>query len=163
MKRLLLLCAMVMIAMAATRPAFAQGTADLRLFEQNCTSCHGNPKSPRAAAGLQLRRMTPEAVYAAITTGQTHAGLATLKDEEKRMIAGYLGGRKVDAARLTDAKLMSNQCSTNPAIDFLSGAPLWNGWSPDLANARMQPAKAAGLSPDDVPKLYLFCDFFFVG
>jgi polyvinyl alcohol dehydrogenase (cytochrome) len=144
-----------MIALVATGSAFAQGVADLRLFEQNCTSCHGNPKVPKAADGLQLRKMTPEAVYAAITTGQTHAALSALKDEEKRMIAGYLGGRKVDAAKLTDAKLLPNQCSTNPAIDSLSGAPLWNGWSPDLSNARMQPAKAAGISAEDVPKLKL--------
>ena len=71
------------------------------------------------------------------------------------MIAGYLGGRKVDAARLTDAKLMPNQCPTNPPIDSLSASPLWNGWSPDASNNRLQPAKAAGLSADEVPKLKL--------
>jgi polyvinyl alcohol dehydrogenase (cytochrome) len=154
-KAMFLMCATVIVGLAAIGPTSAQTVADLRLFGQNCTSCHGNPKVPKAADGLQLRRMTAEAVYAAITTGQTHAGLNALKDEEQRVIAGYLGGRKVDAVHLTDAKLMPNQCTTNATIDSLSGTPLWNGWSPDLSNARMQPAKAAGLSVDDVPKLKL--------
>ncbi len=154
-KHLLLICTGLTIALLVTGSAFAQGVADLRLFEQRCTSCHGNPSTPRAADGLQLRKMTPEAVYAAITTGSTHANLTGVTDDEKRMIAGYLGGRKVDAARLTDAKLMPNQCSTNPPIDSLSANPLWNGWSPDATNARLQPAKAAGLSADEVAKLKL--------
>jgi polyvinyl alcohol dehydrogenase (cytochrome) len=154
-RQFLLICTGLIIALLATGSACAQGVADLRLFEQRCTSCHGNPSTPRAADGLQLRKMTPEAVYAAITTGPTHASLPGVTDDEKRMIAGYLGGRKVDAARLTDAKLMPNQCPTNPPIDSLSASPLWNGWGPDATNARLQPAKAAGLSVDEVPKLKL--------
>jgi polyvinyl alcohol dehydrogenase (cytochrome) len=154
-RQFLFVCTGLIVGLLATGSAFAQGTADLRLFEQRCTSCHGNPSTPRAADGLQLRKMTPEAVYAAITTGPTHANLPSVTDDEKRMIAGYLGGRKVDAARLTDAKLMPNQCPTNPPIDSLSASPLWNGWSPDASNNRLQPAKAAGLSADQVPKLKL--------
>lgn len=150
-----LICTGLIAALLAAGSACAQGVADLRLFEQRCTSCHGNPSTPKAADGLQLRKMTPEAVYAAITTGPTHANLAGITDEDKRMIAGYLGGRKVDAARLTDAKLMPNQCSANPPIDSLSASPLWNGWGPDATNARFQPAKAAGLSADEVPRLKL--------
>ena len=154
-RQFLSICTGLIVALLATSSAFAQGVADLRLFEQRCTSCHGNPSAPRAADGLQLRKMTPEAVYAAITTGPTHANLSGVTDDEKRMIAGYLGGRKVDAARLTDAKLMPNQCPANPPIDSLSASPLWNGWSPDGSNARLQSAKAAGLSAAEVPKLKL--------
>jgi hypothetical protein len=135
-KALFLVCATVIVGLAASGPTSAQTVADLRLFEQNCTSCHGNPKLPKAADGLQLRRITAEAIYAAITAGQTHAGLSALKDGDKRLIAGYLGGRKVDAAHLTDAKLMPNQCTTNATIDSLSGTPMWNGWSPDLSTPR---------------------------
>ena len=53
----------------------------------------------------------------------THANLPGVTDDDKRMIAGYLGGRKVDVAQLADAKLMPNQCPTNPAIDTLSRVP----------------------------------------
>jgi len=97
--------------------------------------------------------MTPEAVYAAITKGDTHANLQNVTDADKRMIAGYLGGRKVDVGQIADAKLMPNQCLSNPAIDTLSASPLWNGWGADTSNARFQPAKAAGLSADQVSNL----------
>src|SRR5579864_9130117 len=101
-KRTILICGLLAgISLAASDAAFAQGVGDLRLFEQHCTACHGNPSGPAGAAdGLQLRKMTPEAVYAAITTGATHANLQGVSDADKRMIAGYLGGRKVDAGPL---------------------------------------------------------------
>src|SRR5580692_2384919 len=155
MRRFLVILPTLVITLLSAHSAFAQGTADLRAFEKRCTSCHGNPSVAQAPDGLALRKLTPEAVYAAITTGATHAKLADVSDDEKRVIAGYLGGRKVNAARLTDAKLMSNPCPANPAIKSLTSEPMWNGWGADLTNARMQSAKAAGLSADDVPKLKL--------
>jgi len=155
MGRFLLALIALVIALLSGHPVFAQGVTDLRAFEKRCTSCHGNPSVAQAPDGLALRKLTPEAVYAAITTGATHAKLAEVSDDEKRMIAGYLGGRKVDAARLTDAKLMSNPCPVNPVIKSLTSEPMWNGWGADLTNARMQSAKAAGLTADDVPKLKL--------
>ena len=36
-----------------------------------------------------------------------------------------------------------------------STRPSWNGWGPTLANSHFQPAKAAGLTAADVPKLTL--------
>jgi len=135
--------------------AFAQGIADLRLFEQRCTSCHGNPKGPAGAPdGVQLRKMTPEAVYAALAK-PSHPQLQGVSDDEKRMIAGYLGGRKVDVAKLTDARLMPNQCAANAPLGDPAKGPSWNGWGADLANSRFQPAKAAGLTADQVPNLKL--------
>jgi polyvinyl alcohol dehydrogenase (cytochrome) len=150
----MILAALVTMLLSGHR-TLAQSTADLRAFEKRCTSCHGNPGVAQAPDGLALRRLTPEAVYAAIRAGATHAALADVSDDEKRMIAAYLGGRKVDAAQLTDAKLMSNPCPANPAIQSLTSEPMWNGWGADLTNARMQSAKAAGLAADDVPKLKL--------
>ncbi len=164
MKHFLLIFTSMVITSLAAFPAFAQGTADLRLFEQHCTTCHGNPKGPAGAVdGLQLRKMTPEAVYAAIAKGDTHANLAGVTDADKLMIAGYLGGRKVDVGKIADAKLMPNQCASNPAIDTLSASPLWNGWGADATNSRFQPAKAAGLSADQVPNLKLKWAFGFPG
>ncbi len=150
-----MISAALVITLLPGHPAFAQSTADLRAFEKRCTSCHGNPSVAQAPDGLALRKLTPEVAYAAIRAGATHATLADVSDDEKRMIAGYLGGRKVDAARLTDAKLMSNPCPANPGIKSLTAEPMWNGWGADLTNARMQSAKAAGMTADDVPTLKL--------
>jgi polyvinyl alcohol dehydrogenase (cytochrome) len=151
LKRFLLpsLACIAMLAPAAPI-ARAQGVADLRLFEQHCTNCHGNPAGPaNAPDGLKLRRMAPEAVYAALAKAP-HLQLQGLKDEDKRLIAGYLGGRKPDVAQIADAKRMPNQCRANGSasapIENLAAAPMWNGWGADLANSRFQPAKAAGIS-----------------
>ena len=111
--------------------AHAQGVADLRLFEQRCTTCHGNPKGPAGAPdGVQLRKMMPEAVYAALSNPM-HPQVQNVTDADKRMIAGYLGGRKIDVAKVADAKLMPNQCASNPPIANLSKSPSWNGWGAD--------------------------------
>ncbi len=42
----------------------------------------------------------------------------TLKatEDEKRLIAGYLGGRKLGVAELADAKRMPNRCASNPPL-----------------------------------------------
>src|SRR6266700_4032885 len=71
----------------------AQTVANLRLFEQHCTNCHGNPAGPKGALdGLKLRQMAPEAIYAALGRAP-HANVPS--DQEKRAIAEYLGGRKI--------------------------------------------------------------------
>ena len=143
------------IFLAGADAGFAQGVGDLRLFEQHCTSCHGNPSGPAGAPdGLALRRMPAEAVLAAIT-GPMHPTLPGITDEEKKTIAGYLGGRKADVAKVDDAKLMPNQCPSNPPINSISDGPLWNGWGADLSNTRYQPAKMAGISAEQAPNLKL--------
>lgn len=138
----------------------AQGIADLRLFEKSCTGCHGAANAPPGAPdGLQLRKLTPEAVYAALGKG-AHAQMTDVSDDDKRMIAAYLGGRKVDVGKVTDAKLMPNQCPSNPGssnapLRDIAASPSFNGWGVDGTNARFQPAKAARLSAEQVPKLKL--------
>jgi polyvinyl alcohol dehydrogenase (cytochrome) len=44
-----------------------------------------------------------------------------------------------------------------------AAGPAWNGWGADLANDRFQPAKAAGLTAADLPKLKLKWAFGFPG
>ena len=161
---LLVLIALFAVLLAAADAAFAQSPAGLRLFEQHCTNCHGSPTRPAGTPdALQLRKLTAEAAYAALSKAP-HVALQVPTDEEKRLIAGYLGGRKVDIAKVADARLMPNQCRSNPAIGDLSASPSWNGWGVDPAtNARFQPAKAAGLSADQVPSLKLKWAFGFPG
>ena len=165
MKRTILICSLLAgIFLAAADAGFAQGVADLRLFEQHCTSCHGNPSGPAGAPdGLALRRMTAEAVLAAIT-GPMHPALPGITDDEKRMIAGYLGGRKADVAKVDDAKLMPNQCPSNPPINhYLARGPCGTDGEPIVSNTRFQPAKMAGISADQTPNLKLKWAFGFPG
>src|ERR1019366_8956232 len=85
--------------------ARAQTTAGVRLFEQHCATCHGNPGSRAGAPDTSLLwKMTPEAIYAALAKG-AHASLQGLADNDKREIASYYGGRKLGAAAIANAKL----------------------------------------------------------
>jgi glucose dehydrogenase len=53
------------------------------------------------------------------------------------------------------APLFSPTCRGSPAFPLSANSPQWNGWSPDVTNARFQAARAAGIAPSAVPQLKL--------
>jgi hypothetical protein len=59
-----------------------------------------------------------------------------------RLLAEYMGGRKLDKEDAGDMKNMPNACATHPPVRDLN-APSWNGWG-DLSNTRFQTAKGPG-------------------
>jgi len=163
MKRSAWILAVLIAVLCLAASSNAQTTKGAVVFENHCASCHGNPSAPTPAPEvLSLWKMTPEAIYAASGKGP-HASLAGVSDADFREVAFYLGRRRVDIAKITDAKLMPNQCPGNSPIGDLSSKPLWNGWGNDVSNARFQSAKGAGLSADQVPNLKLKWAFGFPG
>ncbi|MEQ1948592.1 MAG: PQQ-binding-like beta-propeller repeat protein [Bryobacteraceae bacterium] len=156
MTKLVLLATLIsaypVMAQAPATPARPNGN---RLFDQSCTTCHGNANVERAPAPAVLRGMTPEKIYEALTTGAMQVQAKDLADDAKRAIAEYLGDRKLGAALVAGSKLMPNQCAANPALADISSKPAWNGWSMDLANTRFQSQKDAGLNANQVAKLKL--------
>jgi polyvinyl alcohol dehydrogenase (cytochrome) len=141
----------------------AQTTKGAVIFENRCASCHGNPSSTTPAPDiLSLWKMTSEDIYAARAKAP-HTSLNSVEDADWRETAFYLGRHRVDIAKITDAKLMPNQCPGNSPLGDLSAKPLWNGWGNDVSNARFQPAKAAGLSAAQIPNLKLKWAFGFPG
>ena len=127
-----------------------------KLFEQRCTTCHGNPNSAeRAPDRGTLMKLTPEAVLSALTTGPMRVQAADLTDAQKRLIAEFLGGRRLGSRDAGDAKVMPNRCASNPPLLDPSAGPEWNGWGADLGNSRFQGGAAAGMSPDQVARLKL--------
>ncbi len=84
-------------------------------FDQSCQTCHGNPTVARAADPAVLRTMTPERIYAAMTTGAMQAQAQGLSDDLKRGIAEYLGDRKLGATESGDAARMPNRCDATGA------------------------------------------------
>jgi polyvinyl alcohol dehydrogenase (cytochrome) len=133
----------------------------INVFAAHCTQCHGIVPVEHAPTEATIRAMTPEAIYAAITTGTMRANAANLTDAEKRLLAEFMGGRKLDAEDVGDAKNMPNRCSSRPPVADLN-APAWNGWS-DLSNTRFQDAKDSGLSAGKVSRLKLKWAFGFPG
>jgi len=60
--------------------------------------------------------MTPEAIYAALTTGAMAQQAAPLSNDEKRLLAEFFGRRPLGAADQGDAKNMTNHCASNPRM-----------------------------------------------
>jgi polyvinyl alcohol dehydrogenase (cytochrome) len=133
------------------------------VFNSHCASCHQNVKASADENAAQksapttetLGQMTPEAIYAALTTGAMVAQAQELSADQKRIIAEFFGGRPLGNADAGDARNMTGHCSANPPLDDPSSLAGWNGWGNGLSNTRFQPAKDAGLSPDRVPLLKL--------
>ena len=76
--RLFLLGTAILMTTSATASAqTASGT--IRLFEERCATCHRNPGVARAAGAEQapdmdaLRKLSPDTVYAAMTTNPSPA------------------------------------------------------------------------------------------
>jgi len=142
-----------------------------QVFGQACAKCHAmagttkNGATGAAATGANgvsrapseqtLEQMTPEAIYAAVTTGVMAPAAKNLTDRQKRDLAEYLGGRPLDLSNSGSAESMRNRCTANPAFEDSASAAAWNGWSTGRDNARFQPAASANLTADQVPQLKL--------
>jgi polyvinyl alcohol dehydrogenase (cytochrome) len=137
-------------------PVSAVGTeSGIATFQQRCMGCHGNPNLPQAPAPDAIRQMSPERIYDALTTGVMKPQGDSLTEDQRKMLATFLSGRPLGSLKEGDAKDMANHCPSNPPLADPSASPEWNGWSPDVINSRFQSAKAAGLTPGQVPQLKL--------
>jgi polyvinyl alcohol dehydrogenase (cytochrome) len=141
---------------ASADSALAQSTVGERLFETKCTSCHqGAARDQRVPDASVLRRMAPESVYAAFSR-TPHTQIPGLSEDDKKIVATYLGGRKLGVTEIGDAKAMPNGCAIKRPITNIAAGPMWNGWGVDpTTNARFQSSSEAGLSLAQVPNLKL--------
>jgi len=152
-------CAVAAIlCIAAGTTARAQSKSPLpvapgqALFNAHCARCHvGPPVAERAPDLKTLMELTPETVFAAVTSGNMLVPAQGLSDAEKRQIAEYLGGRPLDDKHTGDTASMTNHCPANdPLVDPFAGQD-WNGWSASNGNRRF----SDGLRTADVPQLKL--------
>ena len=140
----------------APPPAFTPGTeSGFATFQTQCAQCHGNPSVDRAPTPSAAREMTPEKIYDALSTGLMVTQASALNDGQKKALAEFMSGRPMGSAKSGAAENMGFQCRTNPPLADPASAPSWNGWSPDLANTRFQPAAVARLTAAQVPRLKL--------
>jgi polyvinyl alcohol dehydrogenase (cytochrome) len=151
MKRFLLL---LLAGRLFAQPAPPPNTQSI--FEKNCASCH---TADRAAISAK----PPEAIYAALTSGSMRQQAASLTESNRRSIAEYLSGAKLNLAQFADAKRMPNRCPGNARFADPSAVAAWNGWGADVTNTRFQSEKNAGLTAAQVPQLKLKWAFGFPG
>ncbi len=140
----------------ARAPQGSAGTeSGFAVFQTRCMGCHGNPAVERAPSPASIREMSPEHIYEALTTGVMKGQGASLTEDQRRMLATFMSGRTLGSESEGEAKNMPNQCAGNPPMADPASGPAWNGWGANINNDRFQTAKAAGLSPDQVPHLKL--------
>ena len=145
------------VAVSLPMASHAQVTSDrwLFLFEQECAACHGTESMvPNAVSREAFGMFAPERVLEALTTGSMAPNAIDLTAEEKRGLAEYVTGRPFGNVADRSAQAMPNRCGPGLAMSDPSAGPHWNGMSPDpTTSARFQPAAAAGLSVEQVPRL----------
>jgi len=147
----------------ATSAAAQSESAGVTQYFSNCASCHeSNEPGHQAPKTSVLKQMAPERILEIMTTGSMRNMAAGVSDEDKRLIAEWVGGRKIDTELVGSAEKMPNRCASSPQVRQ-SGAPAWNGWGVDYRNSRFQPGTAAGLSPGQVSRLQLKWAFGFPG
>jgi polyvinyl alcohol dehydrogenase (cytochrome) len=149
------------ISVSALHAQRLSESTGINLFQNNCMRCHSATPVEGAPSESSIKLMHPERIFEAITTGPMKSMAASLSDDDKRLLAEYMGGRKLDNGEAGDAKHMPNVCAAHPPAKDLN-APAWNGWG-DLQNTRFQPAKAAGLTAGEVSRLKLKWAFGFPG
>lgn len=133
------------------------------LFESNCATCHTAGGAQTAPDRATLGKMTPEAIYQALTSGPMRQQAASLTEPARRAIAEYLTGGKLDLARFAEAKHMPNRCPAGSRFGDPSSGAAWNGWGGDISNTRFQTEKTGGLTAARVPGLKLKWAFAFPG
>jgi polyvinyl alcohol dehydrogenase (cytochrome) len=124
-------------------------------FQTRCASCHGNQGVERAPSAVAIREMTPERIYAALTTGSMQAQSQGLSDAQKKTLAEFMSGRPTGSSAAGSAARMPNKCTANQPMTDPSASSGWNAWGNGGANTRFQSAAAAGLTAAQVPKLRL--------
>jgi polyvinyl alcohol dehydrogenase (cytochrome) len=154
------------------------------VYKERCATCHDMPDAMRSPSRENLRARTVQQILASLEPGGTMAAQGQpLSTAEKQAVAAFLSGAATAPAPAPTggaaASIPSLTTAPTPPIDPSVGAcapsmisaampnpashPMWNGWGNDQANTRFQPAKAAGLTAADVPKLTLKWAFAYAG
>src|SRR5690349_18305296 len=87
------------------------------VFQQHCVACHGNPAYERAPSPAALRAMSPERIYAALTSGVMKPIGDTLSEEDRRRVSESLAGQLLGSAQAGDASTFPNRCTHNPPLE----------------------------------------------
>jgi polyvinyl alcohol dehydrogenase (cytochrome) len=136
--------------------ASAQTPDGAAIYKRDCAACHDAVGS-RAPSREALQERSPEAVLDALNNIMRIPG-SRLNGAERRAVAEFVTGKKAggDVRGIT-----TGRCSAQPAFRDPASGAAWNGWSPDITNTAFQPAKAAGITAADIPRLKLKWAFAF--
>jgi polyvinyl alcohol dehydrogenase (cytochrome) len=133
------------------------------LFKSYCASCHEAATNSSARSVDLLRQMSPEQILQALEKGAMKVQAAERSRAQRRAIAEYLSGRQFGNESLNPIAKSAFCSGAAGSIPHSLTGPAWNGWGATITNTRFQPANAAGMTADDVPRLKLKWAFGFPG
>jgi len=130
------------------------------LYTTYCALCHEGPRADAQAPSLDaMRRLTAEQVLDALERGVMRARAAERSRAQRRVLATYVSGKPLADTSHPMAKAAFCSDSSAPSLAGQS----WNGWGNSIGNMCFQPAAAARLRAEDVPRLTLKWAFGFPG
>ena len=147
------------------RPGDASMAGMVPYFEWFCINCHeSNDPEMRAPSREALRRMDPERILQALTTGPMAEFVPEFNEEQLRAMAELASGKPFGGIADRTADAMSNPCASPLRLDDPFSKPAWNGWAPDPTRSyRFQPQAAAGFTGAQASNLKLKWAFAFPG
>src|ERR1051326_6865466 len=97
-------------------------------FQTRCMGCHGNAAVPNAPSPEQIRQMTPERIYASLTTGSMKTQGDALRKGRRRIPAAFMAARPLGSLPEGSAQTLPSRCAANPPMADPAAGPAWNGW-----------------------------------
>ena len=122
------------------------------VFQRSCALCHNGAADSRAPSPEVLRQRSARAILSALTAGLMRPQGAQISGAERRAVAEYLSGSKIETD-LTGSAV--GRCTQQPAFPGSASAPTWSSWGVTVRNTRFQPPDQAGLTAEQVPHLVL--------
>src|SRR5262249_10903205 len=122
-------------ALFSATSVFAQTPDGAQVFQGNCASCHTGAADSRAPAPDALKARTPQAIIDALMTGAMRPQGSRLSGPERRAVAEFLTGKRIDGDVTGAVRGRCTAASTTSAIRDVGTAPHWSGWSPTPTNA----------------------------
>src|SRR5215510_12288667 len=94
--RLVIVCALMLLAMPAAGQDVASQADGAALFKTYCAMCHDGPAADAQAPRLDtLRQLSAEQVLAALERGSMRARAAERSRAQRRTLAAYVSGKSL--------------------------------------------------------------------
>jgi cytochrome c553 len=120
MKRPICIVVQVLFVIVCVWPVVGSAqseSAGVAQYFNNCASCHENTDATHQAPRTSvLKQMSPERVLDVLTNGSMRSNAAAISDADKRLIAEWVAGRKIDNESVGAAEKMTNLCSSHPPL-----------------------------------------------
>ena len=125
------------------------------LYQKHCAGCHEAGGESRAPGRDALKQLSPERILVVLESGVMYRQGLQRIPAERRAIAAFLSEKPLGSEPLTPMPQSAFCDRSGSGFRDPSAGPAWNGWGASLTNTRFQPAEAAGISSEEVPRLKL--------